>query len=199
MKTPRLTIAFVALFAAFFLALNASDAADFDVDSWPDDGFPLVYAKDAPAFDAIWSALVSDPDASTPFGDALWFQLSRKDQRKAWRGKTLTVKGRLLRAVFVRTSAPDAEKVDGYYDVWILPPDSKRDPLRVIAKRAPVDFKPDDKLENETPYAPDVKYRDEAFQATAVYYRATAYDAGDDFYGVPTLVSLDFQTTSSTQ
>ena len=198
MKTPRLTIAFVALFAAFFLALNASDAADFDVDSWPDDGFPLVYAKDAPAFDAIWSALVSDPDASTPFGDALWFQLSRKDQRKAWRGKTLTVKGRLLRAVFVRTSAPDAEKVDGYYDVWILPPDSKRDPLRVIAKRAPVDFTTDDKLENETPYAPDVKYRDETFQATAVYYRATAYDAGDDFYAVPTLVALDFQTTSPT-
>lgn len=198
MKTPRLTTALVALFAAFFLALNASDAADFDVDSWPDDGFPLLYAKDAPAFDAIWSAFVSDPDASKSFGDALWFQLSRKGQRKAWQGKTLTVKGRLLRAVFVRTSPPDVEKVDGYYDVWILPPDSKRDPLRVIAKRAPVDFKPDDKLENETPYAPDVKYRDETFQALAVYYRATAYDAGDDFYAVPTLVALDFQTTSLT-
>ena len=151
MKTPRLTTALVALFAAFFLALNASDAADFNVDSWPDDGFPLVYAKDAPAFDAIWSALVSDPDASKSFGDAIWFQLSRKGQRKSCQGKTLTVKGRLLRAVFVRTSPPDAEKVDGYYDVWILPPDSKRDPLRVIAKRAPLEFTTDDKLENETP------------------------------------------------
>ncbi len=198
MPRIRLTLALAALFIAFFRAFDASVAAEFDVGSWSDDGYPLLRQKDASALDAIWSALASDPDVSKPFGDALWFQLSRKGQRKASRGKTLTVKGRLLRAVFVQTTPPDAEKVDGYYDLWVLPPDSKRSPLRVIAKRAPVGFKPDDKLENETPYAPDVKYRNEKFLAVAVYYRATAYYAGDDFYTVPTLVALDFQATSAT-
>ena len=192
--TPlRFTMKTAAFFLVSFLTLGALGAAEFDVDAWTDDGFPFVYSKDAPHLDAIWTALESDPDVREPFADAVYMQLSAKGQGKVYRGKTLSVKGRLLRAVFVPTSPPDAEKTDGYYDLWILLPDAKRDPVRVIAKRAPKDFVPDEQLENDVPYAQDIKYRDEKFEAAAVYYRKTAYDAGDDFYAAPTLVALEFQ------
>lgn len=180
--------------SAFARGAQDSDSAPFDVDSW-EDGFPLLEAKDGRNLDAIWSELErreAGGGALSPFADAVYLQL--KTQGKLYKGKPLRVRGRLLRAVHTPDAgAEDAQTREGFYDLWILLPDAKRDPIRVLTKRAPDGFTVDAKLENETPYARDVKYRTETVETVAVYYRASAYDAGDEIYAAPTLVALDFR------
>lgn len=180
--------------SAFARGAEVSDSAPFDVDSW-EDGFPLLEAKDGQNLRAIWSELETREAggaALSPFADAVYLQL--KTQGKLYKGKPLSVRGRLLRAVRTPDSgAEDAQTREGFYDLWILLPDAKRDPIRVLTKRAPDGFTVDAKLENETPYARDVKYRTETVETVAVYYRASAYDAGDEIYAAPTLVALDFR------
>ena len=180
--------------SAFARGVEDSDSAPFDVDSW-EDGFPLLEAKDGRNLRAIWAELETREAggaALSPFADAVYLQL--KTQGKLYKGKPLRVRGRLLRAVRTPDSgAEDAQTREGFYDLWILLPDAKRDPIRVLTKRAPDGFGVDAKLENETPYARDVKYRTETVETVAVYYRASAYDAGDEIYAAPTLVALDFR------
>ncbi|MBQ4081053.1 MAG: hypothetical protein II596_10255, partial [Thermoguttaceae bacterium] len=183
--------------SAFARGAQDSDSAPFDVDSW-EDGFPLLEAKDGRNLRAIWSELETREaggEALSPFADAVYLQL--KTQGKLYKGKPLRVRGRLLRAVRTPDAgAEDAQTREGFYDLWILLPDAKRDPIRVLTKRAPDGFGVDAKLENETPYARDVKYRTETVETVAVYYRASAYDAGDEIYAAPTLVALDFRLVS---
>ena len=180
--------------SAFARGAQDSAPAPFDVDSW-EDGFPLLEAKDGRNLDAIWSELErreAGGGALNPFADAVYLQL--KTQGKLYKGKPLRVRGRLLRAVRTPDAgAKDAQTREGFYDLWILLPDAKRDPIRVLTKRAPDGFTVDAKLENETPYARDVKYRTETVETVGVYYRASAYDAGDEIYAAPTLVALDFR------
>lgn len=180
--------------SAFARGAQDSAPAPFDVDSW-EDGFPLLEAKDGRNLDAIWSELETREaggGALNPFADAVYLQL--KTQGKLYKGKPLRVRGRLLRAVHTPDAgAKDAQTREGFYDLWILLPDAKRDPIRVLTKRAPDGFTVDAKLENETPYARDVKYRTETVETVGVYYRASAYDAGDEIYAAPTLVALDFR------
>lgn len=180
--------------SAFARGAQDSDPAPFDVDSW-EDGFPLLEAKDGQNLRAIWSELETREaggETLSPFADAVYLQL--KTQGKLYKGKPLRVRGRLLRAVRTPDAgAEDAQTREGFYDLWILLPDAKRDPIRVLTKRAPDGFGVDAKLENATPYARDVKYRTETVETVAVYYRASAYDAGDEIYAAPTLVALDFR------
>jgi len=158
--------------------------------SWIDDGYPFLYSRDRAALEGIESTLRERKDSLAPFASAVDFQLRRQGAR--YKGKLLSVKGRLLRAVYV--DLPDER---GYYDLWILLPDAERDPIRAIVFDAPKGFGVDDALENATPYPRDVRYRDEWIEALAVYYRTTSFDAGDDFFAAPTLVALDFKTTPS--
>ncbi|MBQ8285884.1 MAG: hypothetical protein IJZ10_06240, partial [Thermoguttaceae bacterium] len=88
-------------------------------------------------------------------------------------------------------------KSGGFYDRWVLLPDSKRDPVRLLTRRAPPGFNVDERLENATAYPETVEYRRETVEATAVYYRTTAFDGGDDFYAAPTLVAVDFRWSGS--
>ncbi len=147
-----------------------------------EDGFPFVFSRDGETVEAMWSRL--ENVAEPRYDDAVYFQLRK--QSKAYKDKKLHIRGRLLRAV---------RSPSGYYDVWVLLPDAKRDPIRVIAKNAPDGFEVDDKLENDKPYDKSLKYREETFDADAIYYRATSYDAGDELYTTPTLVALDFTAT----
>ncbi len=158
-----------------------------------------------------------------PFADAVDFQLRRQGPK--YKGKTLALRGRLLRAVWVPTAGETArdgevarlgetaqdgedgedagngevaadeenEANGGFYDLWVLLPDSKRDPVRLLTRRAPPGFQVDDRLENASAYPKTVEYRRETVEATAVYYRTTAFDGGDDFYAAPTLVAVDFR------
>ncbi len=173
-----------------------------------------------------------------PFAEAVDFQLRRQGPK--YKGKTLALRGRLLRAVWVPTSRETAQtgevaevdetaqigevaevgetaqtgevaevgetaqigevsasgasgKSGGFYDLWVLLPDSKRDPVRLLTRRAPPGFNVDERLENATAYPETVEYRRETVEATAVYYRTTAFDGGDDFYAAPTLVAVDFR------
>ena len=167
-------------------ALCALAQPNFDQSAWPDDGFPLTADRDAGALDAIWRALENDADESRVFADAVDFQL--RAQPKAYKGKTLALEGRLLRAVRENDDDPQA-----FYDLWILLDDSKRNPVRLLAKRAPEGFHTDPKLENDAQYPKNVQYRQERVRARAVFYRTTAYYAGDDFFAAPTLVAKSFQ------
>ena len=210
-------------------------------DVWVEDGFPLIYRRDGAALKAIWNALEPSEAGKTPpepFAEAVDFQLRRQGPK--YKGKTLALRGRLLRAVWVPTSRETAQndevkqvgeaaqndEVDqvgetaqngevgqvgetaqndeaaakeesggsgGFYDLWVLLPDAKRDPVRLLTRRAPPGFSVDERLENATAYPETVEYRRETVEATAVYYRTTAFDGGDDFYAAPTLVAVDFR------
>lgn len=231
-------------------AQNGEVASTAPSDAWVEDGFPLIYRRDGAALEAIWNALEPSETGQTgqigqvgeaegkneagkkppePFAEAVDFQLRRQGPK--YKGKTLTLRGRLLRAVWVPTSretAQDGEVAQtgefsangeitqdgevaangeaaqtgelsangasgGFYDLWVLLPDSKRDPVRLLTRRAPPGFNVDERLENATAYPETVEYRRETVEATAVYYRTTAFDGGDDFYAAPTLVAVDFR------
>ncbi|MBR5242599.1 MAG: hypothetical protein IKW13_00040 [Thermoguttaceae bacterium] len=243
-------------------AQNGEIASTAPSDAWVADGFPLIYRRDGAALEAIWNALepsgtgqtgqveqmeqTGKAGASEPFADAVDFQLRRQGPK--YKGKTLALRGRLLRAVWVpaagiaqnsetaqngevaqvnetaqngevaqvNETAQNGEvaRVDetaqngevaangenrkgavsgGFYDLWVLLPDSKRDPVRLLTRRAPPGFNVDERLENATAYPETVEYRRETVEATAVYYRTTAFDGGDDFYAAPTLVAVDFR------
>ena len=165
--------------AATVVAFCAEDATEVA------DGYPLLYSRDGANLERIWRELEEEGSSQTPYADAVDFQLRRQGAR--YRGKLLRVSGRLLRAA--RRSAPDGRE---YYELWALLSDSERDPIRILARRAPQGFQCDAKLENATPYPRDVEYRRETITTRAIYYRSTAYDAGDDLYTAPTLVALDF-------
>ena len=189
-------------------------------DVWVEDGFPLIYRRDGAALEAIWNALEPNETGKAgktgpngklgktpaePFADAVDFQLRRQGPK--YKGKTLALRGRLLRAVWVPTlretarngevstveESKESEESGGFYDLWVLLPDSKRDPVRLLTRRAPPGFKVDERLENATAYSKTVEYRRETVEADAVYYRTTAFDGGDDFYAAPTLVAVDFR------
>jgi len=231
-------------------AQNGEFASTAPSDAWVEDGFPLIYRRDGAALEAIWNALEPSETGRTgqveqtgqigeaeeksetgkttsePFAEAVDFQLRRQGPK--YKGKTLTLRGRLLRAVWVPTSREAAQngevaevgetaqtgevaevdeaaqnggvaasgasgKSGGFYDLWVLLPDSKRDPVRLLTRRAPPGFNVDERLENATAYPETVEYRRETVEATAVYYRTTAFDGGDDFYAAPTLVAVDFR------
>lgn len=196
-------------------ARSGEIASTAPTDAWVEDGFPLIYRRDRVALEAIWNALdasetervgkngetgkmgKSRKDASSnaaePFAEAIDFQLRRQGPK--YKGKTLALRGRLLRAVWIPTSGEVGEDAagGGFYDLWILLSDSKRDPVRLLTRRAPPDFKVDERLENASAYPKTVEYRRETVAANAVYYRTTAFDGGDDFYAAPTLVAVDFR------
>lgn len=228
---------------------NGEVASTAPTDAWIPDGFPLIYRRDGAALEAIWNALepsgtggngqvgkvgeAGRNEAPEPFADAVDFQLRRQGAK--YKGKTLALRGRLLRAVWVPTSRGTAQNGEvaqvgeatqngeiaqegkaaqnrevaaigvskesgesgGFYDLWVLLPDSKRDPVRLLTRRAPPGFNVDERLENATAYPETVEYRRETVEATAVYYRTTAFDGGDDFYAAPTLVAVDFRWSGS--
>ena len=228
---------------------NGEVASTAPTDAWVADGFPLIYRRDGAALEAIWNALepsgtggngqvgkvgeAGRNEAPEPFADAVDFQLRRQGAK--YKGKTLALRGRLLRAVWVPTSRGTAQNGEvaqvgeatqngeiaqegkaaqnrevaaigvskesgesgGFYDLWVLLPDSKRDPVRLLTRRAPPGFNVDERLENATAYPETVEYRRETVEATAVYYRTTAFDGGDDFYAAPTLVAVDFRWSGS--
>ncbi len=203
-------------------AQNGEVASTAPTDAWIADGFPLIYRRDGDALEAIWNAL--ETESAEPFAEAVDFQLRRQGPK--YKGKRLALRGRLLRAVWVPTSTGIAQNSEvaqiegsaqngevaqvgensangargesgGFYDLWVLLPDSKRDPVRLLTRRAPPGFKVDERLENATAYPETVEYRRETVEATAVYYRTTAFDGGDDFYAAPTLVAVDFRWSGS--
>lgn len=200
-------------------AKNSEVASTAPSDVWVPDGFPLIYRRDGAALEAIWNALEPSEAGQTslePFAEAVDFQLRRQGPK--YKGKTLALRGRLLRAVWVPTSSETAQdgenaqvgeaaqdgenaqddgKSGGFYDLWVLLPDSKRDPIRLLTRRAPPGFNVDGGLENATAYPKTVEYRRETVEANAVYYRTTAFDGGDDFYAAPTLVAVDFRWSGS--
>ncbi len=186
LATFRLICAICLFFAATAFAAASSEPFSLDATDWPEDGFPLLERRDGAALAEIWRELETAPKIE-PFADAVDLQLRR--QGPSYRGKPLTVRGRLLRGVYVPSKSADD---GGWFDLWILLPDSKRDPIRLLTRRAPADFVADSRLENAASYPRDVEYRRETVAALAVYYRTTAFNAGDDFFAAPTLVALDF-------
>ena len=176
--------AFFIAFSSIAFAQERPATPQFDRSTWRDDGFPLQPNHDAPAFRSIWTALESTPDVS-PFAKAVTLQLLK--QGKLYKGKLLAVEGRLLRAERKSLSADEF-----YYDVWVLLPDSKTYPVRLITRQAPEGFKVDQGALPARADDPNVEYRHETLRATAVYYRTTAYDAGVDFLAAPTLVAECF-------
>lgn len=206
MKINRTFFAFRAGFAAFclFCAISlicaasafadetTSEPLSLDAADWPKDGFPLLERRDGATLAEIWRELES-AQKTEPFADAVDLQLRR--QGPSYRGKPLAVRGRLLRGVYVPSKNADGGD-GGWFDLWILLPDSKRDPIRLLTRRAPDGFVADSRLENAAPYPRDVEYRRETVAALAVYYRTTAFNAGDDFFAAPTLVALDFSLES---
>lgn len=158
---------------------------------WVGDGFPLLFSRDYPVVNEIWEEFQRRENSGNlrPEADAVDFQL--RNQGARYKGKLLNVRGRLLRAVETPTNGGKC------YDLWILLPDSDKNPIRVLSLRAPNGFKTDPKLENEKAYDPDVKYRDENVELVGLYYRTTSFNAGDDIYAAPTLVALDFNDGKS--
>lgn len=155
------------------------------LDERVDDGFPLLFGKER----AILERLATNAaDANAPiFADAVYFQLRK--QGKAYKDKKLRVQGRLLRAARVQGRSNDSP----FYDLWILLPDSKRDPIRAIVTSVPDDLTLDETVGVDKPYDPSIRYRDEQIELDAIYYRTTAYDAGDDMYAAPTFVGSSFR------
>lgn len=187
----RVTARLCAVVAALFLAVGAASDAqerpappEFDRSAWRGDGFPLQPNRDADALRTIWATLESSPP-TRPFAKAVTLQLLK--QGGQYKGKLLAVEGRLLRAERKKLSENET-----YYDVWVLLPDTKNVPIRLITRRAPEGFAVDDKPLPTRAEDPNVEYRHETLKAAAVYYRTTAYDAGVDFLAAPTLVAEDF-------
>ena len=106
-------------------AQNGEVASTAPSDAWVEDGFPLIYRRDGAALEAIWNALEPSETGRTgqagrtggtseiektpskPFAEAVDFQLRRQGPK--YKGKTLTLRGRLLRAVWVPTSRETAQ------------------------------------------------------------------------------------------
>ncbi len=177
--------AVLSLFAAVVPAQERASTPEFDLSVWRKDGFPLQPGRDADALRSIWSTLEATT-SSTPFANAVTLQLQRQSGR--YKGKLLSVEGRLLRADRVPLSD------DEYFcDLWILLPDSKTDPVRLLARRAPEGFAFDTGKLPAQAGDKDVEYRHETIRAKGVYYRTTAYDAGVDLLAAPTLVSEGFE------
>ncbi|MDO5310209.1 MAG: hypothetical protein Q4G03_12065 [Planctomycetia bacterium] len=177
-----------ALHSASYAQEKQPDASEaLTIDAWPQDGRPLLPRLDAEPLRQVWQAFPDLTQSTRPY-TAVDLQLRR--QGKQYKGKSLQVQGRLLRAV--QTSWGDQT----FYDLWVILPDSKRDPIRILAQNAPEGFQCQEKLENDKPYARDLEYRHETINATAIYYRCVAYDAGDDLYAAPTLIALDFTLTA---
>ncbi|MBR0226417.1 MAG: hypothetical protein IJL92_10205 [Thermoguttaceae bacterium] len=166
------------------LAQESGSPPPFDPRSWRDDGFPFQPRHDEEALRSIWSSLETQTTAQ-PFAKAVAIQLLK--QGPQYKGKLLSIEGRLLRADRVKLSNDEC-----CFDLWLLLPDSKRDPVRLIARRAPDGFVTDSAPLPNRAGDRDVEYRHETLIATAVYYRATAYDAGDDLLAAPTLVADTF-------
>lgn len=166
---------------------DASESASSPRASWRGDGFPLQPTRDAAALREIWSEL-DEYEARGETGrvdKASTLQLQK--QGPGYRGRILAVEGRLLRGERVALSPTEA-----FYDLWILLPDTKRDPIRLLTRDAPDGFAPDAGKLAERAGDRSVEYRHETLRAVAEYYRTTAYDAGDDFLAAPTLVGTRF-------
>lgn len=180
-----------ALFLAFCAAAFAQgpqEPPQFDRATWRGDGFPLQPNRDADAFRSIWTTLESATEKK-PFAKAVTLQLLK--QGGQYKGKLLAVEGRLLRA---ERKALDGDEF--FYDVWVLLPDTKSDPIRLVSRAAPEGFTVDQDALPSRAGDPNVEYRHETLRATAVYYRTTAYDAGVDFLAAPTLVAESFTLSS---
>ena len=116
-----------ALFLAFCAAAFAQgpqEPPQFDRATWRGDGFPLQPNRDADAFRSIWTTLESATEKK-PFAKAVTLQLLK--QGGQYKGNLLAVEGRLLRA---ERKALDGDEF--FYDVWVLLPDTKPDPIRLV-------------------------------------------------------------------
>lgn len=169
--------------------LFADELPRFDYSQWREDGFPFQPSRDVFALRDLWNALEAAPDA-IPFARAETIQL--RAQGPQYRGKLLSFQGRLLRVD--RVQIPDAET---FYDLWILLPDSKRDPIRVLSKTLPDGLDVDSAPLPRRAGDPNAKYRRETVEGKGVYYRATSYDAGEDLLTTPTLACADFRVAES--
>lgn len=170
--------------------LFADELRQPDYSLWREDGFPFQPSRDVFALRDLWQALDSAPSA-TPFARAETVQL--RAQGPKYRGKLLSFKGRLLRVD--RVEIPDAET---FYDLWVLLPDSKRDPIRVLSKTLPDALDVDSAPLPSRAGDPNAEYRHETIEGKGVYYRATSYDAGEDLLTTPTLVCANFRVAEST-
>lgn len=176
----------------FFVVAGArAEPRDSDVETsrlapseWLKDGLPFQPVREEAALRSLWTDLEREP-TKTPFADASTLQLLK--QSALYKGKLLSIKGRLLRA----DRTPISRNEQGW-DLWILLPDSKTTPIRVVARRAPEGFAADSVPLPSRARDPEARYRRETIRANAIYYRTTAYDAGDDFLAAPTLVAESF-------
>ena len=115
--------------------LFADELPQPDYSLWREDGFPFQPSRDVFALRDLWKTLEAAPDAP-PFARAETVQL--RAQGPQYRGKLLSFKGRLLRVDRVEISDDET-----FYDLWVLLPDSKRDPIRVLSKTLPAGLEVD--------------------------------------------------------
>lgn len=169
--------------------LFADELPQPDYSLWREDGFPFQPSRDVFALRDLWKTLEAAPDAP-PFARAETVQL--RAQGPQYRGKLLSFKGRLLRVDRVEISDDET-----FYDLWVLLPDSKRDPIRVLSKTLPAGLEVDSAPLPSRAGDPNAEYRRETVEGKGVYYRATSYDAGSDLLTTPTLVCADFRVAES--
>ena len=187
---PRVLLALCVLFALLTAPrLFAGELPQPDYSLWREDGFPFQANRDVFALRDLWRTLETAPDAA-PFTRAETIQL--RAQGPKYRGKLLSFRGRLLRVDRVEIS--DAES---FYDLWVLLPDSKRDPIRVLSKTLPAALAVDSTPLPSRAGDPNAEYRHETIEGEGIYYRATSYDAGEDILTTPTLVCVDFRVAES--
>ena len=113
-----------------------------------EDDTPLTRAADKPAWDYLFDILRRSSQAElgkTVFAEVGFVELSR--QPKEYRGRLVSVRGKLLRCNFIserREPSPFGEserpKPAGFYESWVLLKDEKRIPIAVCSLKVPENF-----------------------------------------------------------
>ena len=183
-RSGRIRFSFSVPLVLLFLPFLVS-APVFSADK-VSDGLPLFVEKELPQLEELWKQAAESPGIGMPAG---FIPLSR--QSRAYSGKWVQITGRLLR---VSEITFPAEKTDGLhlencYESWVLLPDERRIPVRLLSRTLPTGITPS--RDENAPLGQS------QIVADGIYYRLASYNAGDDFYSSPVIVAETFQVLSA--
>ncbi len=187
----------------------------------PQDGTPLLLNQEMPLLISIWQDLVrkeSPRNVSQTIGNVGF--ISFINQSKGFRGRTVTIKGRLLQTRKIegtglkikpvkQTDQPADQELTNWtiYESWVLLDDEKRTPLRLLTQSVPTGtflYSSNDKEQKSNvkdrsatdSQNKENKYGKSRIEAIGVYYRLTPFSDGFDLYNTPTVVAKTFEFLS---